>query len=91
MAYNYSHVLNNEVNAQLNDYIANGFAQAEAELAALSVGNNIFYRDLHWDGTSITEVSTGTQITTLPLQKQFVYYPQLLQLLVIGLDYSYYP
>jgi hypothetical protein len=93
MAFNYPNLLRNEVDRQKADYILNGFNQAEAELSGLSIPNNVYFRDIFWDfgANQIKEVSTGNQVSGLTLQKQFLYYPQLLQLLVRAYDYVFYP
>lgn len=91
MPFNYPQIIRNEVSAQFGDYISFGFSQAEAELIANSVNIDLYYRDLFWNQTNIVEKVSGVPVTSLPLQKQFLYYPQMLQLLVIGLDYVFYP
>lgn len=93
MSATYAQVLKTEVSDQKSYYIANGFADAESELNALRLPNNVYYRDIYYDTSAgkIFEISTGTQITLMPLTKQFLYFPQLEQLLIRGYDNSYYP
>jgi hypothetical protein len=91
--FNYPNKLRDQVNFQKTNYIDPGFSQAESELSGLSLPNNVYFRDIFYDVSSnaIREISTNNQIATLSSRYQFLYYPQLLQLLVRAYDYSFYP
>lgn len=93
MALNYSQRLNSEVQAQKSDYIQNFFVEAENVLISLGLPNNVYFRDLFFDigANQIREISTGNAVSSYPLNKQFMYFPQGVQLLVRALDYNYYP
>ena len=93
MAATYPQVLQNEVVVQKSYYIASGFTDAENQLNTLSLPNNVYYRDIYFDpgAGKIFEVSTNIQVSTYSLQRQFLYFPQLEQLLVRAYDNNYYP
>lgn len=93
MAYNYAAVLNSEKQKEKDNYVVPSFDQIRSLLSSLSLASDVYYRDLYFNlGTAqIQEIATGTDVTTLPLSKQYAYYEQGLQLLIRGLNYNYYP
>lgn len=90
MAFNYPDILKAEETTFANDYVFNAYAQAELILSAYSV-TNTYYRDLAWNGGNIIELVSGAPITSMSQHKQFLYYPQMIQLYVRCLESAIYP
>ena len=82
----------NEVKAKRDDFVTNGYDEARATFITNSVDSCAF-RDISWDvgASQFTIIETGQQHSTWSPDQKLKYFPQLLQLIIVGSEQVLYP
>lgn len=81
-----------EVKNKRNDFVTNGYDEAKTTFTNNSILSCSF-RDIAWDdaASQFTIIETGQQHSTWSPDQKLKYFPQLIQLIIIGSEQVLYP
>jgi hypothetical protein len=81
-----------EVKVKRDNFVTNGYDEAKTTFLNNSI-DSCSFRDISWDAgaSQFTIIETGQQHSTWSPDQQLKYFPQLIQLIVIGSEQVLYP
>jgi hypothetical protein len=85
-------IIYGRIESKRDNFVTNGYDEAKNTFINKAVDNCAF-RDISWDSAAaqFTIIETGQQHSTWSPDQKLKYFPQLLQLIVIGSEQVLYP